>query len=309
MLTASSFSSIVQQACASGSVSLPFSSDAQTKLQMILANDRCLFNGISVEEVSIPHPKASLAELQRIETLEHPSNAEQLSVLVDRGTFRRLSSSDNPADRFLVYTPKTLPYNPSAPLRNTVPYIPLRFSESGVEIDPVLPAEFVNPSVSKFVRTFNQKLSPAQQEELRAEQRLIREQLGLEHIQSELNHIGSVVEDDCLSFSSDAEEMMQTFARDFDIAVPPGLPPRSLKEIHQLPHKGKSSREEDEEPREERAEGAAGQDSTFNICQLLQTEPTMRLSDAEFMQQIGWSDEAASQAEKASKEILFPYIK
>lgn len=276
---------------------------------MILANDRCLFNGITVEEVSIPHPKPSMQELLRIETLEHPSNAEQLSVLIDRGTFRRLSSSENPADRFLVYTPKTLPYNSSAPLRNTVPYIPLRFSPSGVDIDPVIPPEFVNPSVRKFVSTFNQKLSPSQQAELRAEQQLIREQLGLDHIQSELNHIGSVVEDDCLSLSSDAEEMMQAFSQEFDIAVPPGLPPRSLKEIHQLPHKGKNYREEEEEARETRHGGAQSEDSTFSICQLLQTEPTMGLSDAEFMQQIGWSDEAASQAEQASKEILFPYIK
>lgn len=259
--------------------------------------------------MSIPHPKAPLSELLHIETLEHPTNAQQLSVLLDRGTFRRLSSSDNPADRFLVYTPKTLPYNPSAPLRNTVPYIPLRFSAAGVEIDPVLPPEFVNPSVSKFVRTFNQKLSPAQKAELRAEQQLIREQLGLERIQAELSHIGSVVEDDCLSLSSDAEDMMQAFARDFDIAVPPGMPPRSLKEIHQLPHKGKNYREGEEEAREERAEGAGGEEKAFSICELLQTKPTMELSDEEFMQQIGWSEEAASQAENASKEILFPYIK
>ena len=259
--------------------------------------------------MSIPHPKAPLSELLHIETLEHPTNAQQLSVLLDRGTFRRLSSSDNPADRFLVYTPKTLPYNPSAPLRNTVPYIPLRFSAAGVEIDPVLPPEFVNPSVSKFVRTFNQKLSPAQKAELRAEQQLIREQLGLERIQAELSHIGSVVEDDCLSLSSHAEHMMRAFARDFDIAVPPGMPPRSLKEIHQLPHKGKNYREGEEEAREERAEGAGGEEKAFSICELLQTKPTMELSDEEFMQQIGWSEEAASQAENASKEILFPYIK
>ena len=88
------------------------------------------------------------------------------------------------------------------------------------------------------------------------------------------------------------------------------MPPRSLKEIHQLPHKGKNYREGEEEAREaERGEGAEGAAKTFSICELLQTEPTMGLSDEEFMQQIGWSEEAASQAESASKEILFPYIK
>ena len=160
--------------------------------------------------MSIPHPKAPLSELLHIETLEHPTNAQQLSVLLDRGTFRRLSSSDNPADRFLVYTPKTLPYNPSAPLRNTVPYIPLRFSAAGVEIDPVLPPEFVNPSVSKFVRTFNQKLSPAQKAELRAEQQLIREaeEKGYEWID------WNVSAEDAAGGDPDADQILANIRRD-----------------------------------------------------------------------------------------------
>lgn len=38
---------------------------------------------------------------------------------------------------------------------------------------------------------------------------------------------------------------MREFSEEFHIALPPGLPPRSLKEIYQLPHKGKNEEEED----------------------------------------------------------------
>ena len=38
---------------------------------------------------------------------------------------------------------------------------------------------------------------------------------------------------------------MREFSDEFHISLPPGLPPRSLKEIYQLPHKGKNEEEED----------------------------------------------------------------
>ena len=38
---------------------------------------------------------------------------------------------------------------------------------------------------------------------------------------------------------------MRKFSDEFHISLPPGLPPRSLKEIYQLPHKGKNEDEED----------------------------------------------------------------
>ena len=176
------FPQIVQRACADGTPTI----------QKILANDRCLFNGITITEVKLPKSPASLEELSQYEASEHITNEQQLKIMMDRGQFRQLSSSDDPADKFLVYTPNTLPYNPSAPLRNTVPYIPLQFTEKGVSIDPIIPDEYINPSVKRFLDNISNMLTPEQI----SEQQMIREQLGLDHIRSELCHLGSVVEDD-----------------------------------------------------------------------------------------------------------------
>ena len=178
----SSFPQIVQRACADGT----------TTIQKILANDRCLFNGITITEVKFPKTPISLDELAKYEASDDTTSEEQLRILLDRGQFRQLSSSDDPADKFLVYTPNTLPYNPSAPLRNTVPFIPLQFTEKGVSIDPIIPDNYVNPSVKRFLDNISNMLTPEQI----AEQKLIREQLRLDHIRSELCHLGSVVEDD-----------------------------------------------------------------------------------------------------------------
>lgn len=177
-----SFPQIVQRACRDGT----------DTIQRILENDRCLFNGISISDVHLDNTQATQEELIQIEASETISNAQHLKVLADRGQFRQLSSSDDPADKFLVYTPNTLPYNPSAPLRNTVPYIPLRFTQGRVEVDPVIPPQYVNPSVEKFLDTISRMQTP----ELIRERELIRQELGLEHIRAELNHLGSVVEDD-----------------------------------------------------------------------------------------------------------------
>ena len=255
--------------------------------------------------MTIPHDPCNMQELSRIEALDKPTNDQLLSVLIDRGKFRLLSSSsDNPADQFLVYTPNTLPYNPSAPLRNTVPFIPLSFTDDGVKIDPVIPEQYINPSVKSFVSNTNRTLT----RELREEQQLIRDQLGLDHIRSELNHIGSVIEDDALSLSSDAEEMMKEFSEEFNIPLPVGLPPRSLKEIYQLPHKGKNSRDEDE-TKDDKKNGGSDSQNDFDICKLLHVPSTAHLNDDEFMEEIGWSEEAADRAEMASKQILYPYTK
>lgn len=170
----------MQQACSS------------KRIQEILQQDRCLFHGIEIEDVSIPLRKDSINTLAEIEALEHPTNEQLLRVMNDRGTFRSLSSCSDKKDSMLVYTPNTLPYNKSAPLRNTVPYIPLDFNEKGVSISPVLPEETFNPSVVEFVKNRNAALT----EEQLQEYALIRKELKLDTIRSELNHLGSVIEDD-----------------------------------------------------------------------------------------------------------------
>ena len=96
-----SFPQIVQRACRDGT----------DTIQRILENDRCLFNGISISDVHLDNTQATQEELIQIEASETISNAQHLKVLADRGQFRQLSSSDDPADKFLVYTPNTLPYN------------------------------------------------------------------------------------------------------------------------------------------------------------------------------------------------------
>ena len=218
----------MEHACANGS----------PRIKTILQHDSCLFNPITSTEVTFPYPPATQAELEAIEADSHRTNKQHFQILQNRGRFRLLSTSSNPADQFLVYTPNTRPYNPSAPLRNTIPYIPLVFNQEGVEIDPLLPDEFVNPSVKTFLDNMNSLQTP----ELVAEQNLIREQLGLEELRSELNHLGSVMEDDAIELAPNTRELMEQFSKDFGIPLPADLPPRSLKEIYQLPHKGKGVR-------------------------------------------------------------------
>lgn len=225
-----SFPQIVERACSNGS----------DRIKTILEHDSCLFRPIEVREVHFNNPPATQRELEEIEAKAHPTNAERFKILQHRGTFRELSTSPNPADRFLVYTPNTLPYNESAPLRNTLPYIPLVFDEDGgVSVDPLLPNEYVNPGVKSFL----ENLTAMQTQEILDEQDMIREKLELEFLRSELNYLGSVMEDDAIELPENAREMMEEFSRDFKIPLPSGLPPRSLKEIYQLPHKGKGETE------------------------------------------------------------------
>ena len=261
-----SFPRIVQEGCANGTVGRLITPHPQDKLKHILENDRCLFNGITITDVSLPST-ATLQQLTEYEANEHRSNAEDLQIRINRGRFRMLSSSNVPADKFLVYTPNTLPYNPTAPFRNALPYMPLQFSATGVAIDPVIPKELVNPGVERFVSTINETLTPG----LLEEQRLIREQLHLDHIQSELQHLGSVVEDDTIALAPDAEQMIREFSEESGIAVPEGLPPCSLKEIYQLPHK---KNEEKEGKKSEK-----GGSTSLDISKLLKVESTKGMSD------------------------------
>lgn len=182
VLTFSRFPQFVQEGCADGS----------KNLQRILQNDRCLFSGIKQQEVTLPQKASSFEELVQYESQDNLTNEQLLKIMNNRGKFRLLSSSSEEGDKFLVYTPNTLPYNPSAPLRNTVPFIPLSFSDNGIAIDPVINSEYINPSVSTFINNINSTLT----EEQKQEHNMIREELQLDHIRSELNHLGSVEEDD-----------------------------------------------------------------------------------------------------------------
>ena len=110
------------------------------------------------------------------------------------------------------------------------------------------------------------------------EQRLIREQLHLDHIQSELQHLGSVVEDDTIALTPDAEPLIREFSEESGIAVPEGLLPCSLKEIYQLPHK-KNAEEKEKEKERELKKNEKGGAASLDISKLLGVESTKEMSD------------------------------
>ena len=143
-------------------------------------------------------PPSSINELVEYEGLDHPNLEQQLKVLTNKGKFRKLSSSSsNSSDQLLVYSPNTLPYNANAPLRNTLPFIPLQFDERGVSINSQFDNTLVNPSVADFIASHNAILT----EDQLAEHAMIREELQLRRIRSELCHLGSVVENDVGCFT------------------------------------------------------------------------------------------------------------
>lgn len=226
----------------------------------------------------------TIKELSQYEASENPTNEQLFKVMNNKGKFRMLSSSTDDADKFLVYTPNTLPYNERAPLRNTVPFIPLKYTKEGVSIDPIIGPEYINPGVASFVNNINMTLT----EEQRQEHAMIREELKLDHIRSELCHLGSVVEDDvslsypvymqAISLSPDAKELVDRFTAEYDIELPDGLPPCSLKEIYQLPHKGKGREEVDDNDKKKKANSVSSEPS-FDIAKILNVDSTEGLSD------------------------------
>lgn len=147
---------------------------------------------------------------------------------------------------FLYYNPSSLPYNPTAPLRNTIPYVPLEISDDAVRLSRLVPAEYVNRDLRAFIEDVDRRRTPA----AAAETRFLRESLGLEAIGRNLMVLGSVLEDDALSLSSDGEQG--------DVLLEGGMashyPPRTLKEIYSLPHKNRGDLKEDEKVASEEVE-------------------------------------------------------
>lgn len=78
----------------------------------------------------------------------------------------------------------------------------------------------------------------------------------------------------------DAKVMMEKFSKKFDIPIPDGLPPCSLKEIYQLPHKGKGKETEEEEKEDKKKKSSTtGNTSQFNIADILNVAPTENMTD------------------------------
>ena len=119
---------------------------------------------------------------------------------------------------------------------------------------------------------------------------------------------------------------MKQFSEEFNISLPAGLPPRSLKEIYQLPHKGKGGDEDDECMKKDKKDAPVSvreivwyERQDLDISNLLGVKSTKNLTDVmmmmefeeqnEFMREIGWTDEAETAAEFASQHIMFPFSK
>ena len=43
-------------------------------------------------------------------------------------------AKENKEEGYLYYNPNSLPYNPTAPLRNTVPYIPIDITDDHIQL-------------------------------------------------------------------------------------------------------------------------------------------------------------------------------
>lgn len=150
----------------------------------------------------------------------------------------------NKEDGYLYYTPSSLPYNPTAPLRNTIPYIPLDISDDGVHVSNIIPPEYVNSRIRKYVEDINKTRTQKDVEEMK----FIKERLQLKKVSENLMMLGSVLEDDRLSLSSDSEdELAAQFKSTTDVSSEeyiPHYPPRTLKEIYSLPHKNRGDLKE-----------------------------------------------------------------
>ena len=152
--------------------------------------------------------------------------------------------ADDKDDGYLYYTPSSLPYNPTAPLRNTIPLIPLEISDAGVHVSNIVPQQYVNPKIRRYIEHLNATRTPQDVEEMR----LIKEKLQLKKVTENLMMLGSVLDDDKLDLSSDEEEELPPqFKASMDLAseeYKPHYPPRTLKEIYSLPHKNRGDLKE-----------------------------------------------------------------
>ena len=75
--------------------------------------------------------------------------------------------------------------------------------------------------------------------------------------------------------TDDIKDMLADFSTQYGVTIPDGLPPCSLKEIYQLPHKGKGKDEE-----EEKDEGKKKTpENQLNIAELLNVQSTEHMKD------------------------------
>lgn len=146
-------------------------------------------------------------------------------------------AKENKEEGYLYYNPNSLPYNPTAPLRNTVPYIPIDITDDHIQLSSLVPPEYVHHDIRKYIEQVNNQRTPEDVEEMK----FIREGLGLDSVTKNLMMLGSVLDDDAISLSSDDDiEVPPKCSGESDSEeYIPHYPPRTLKEIYSLPHKNR----------------------------------------------------------------------
>ena len=188
---------------------------------------------------------------------------------------------------YLYYNPGSLPFNPATPLRNTIPFIPLDIDEQGVRLNPSIPQQYVNKDIRRYIQEVDAQWTPEKAEEMK----FIKETLGLDTIAKNMMLLGSVLEDDAISLSSDDEDLLvdDEFKQVVTDVVDSGefkphYPPRTLREIYSLPHKNRGDLKDGlavSVGEVERVMGAVSNTSELQaaVDALVQEEGTAHLND------------------------------
>lgn len=157
--------------------------------------------------------------------------------------------------------------------------------EKGVRLNPFIPPEYINKDIRKYIQQADEQWTPEQAEEMK----FIKESLGLETITKNMMLLGSVLDDDQISLSSDDEDLMDEEFKQLTPEVEndeykPHYPPRTLREIYSLPHKNRGDLKEGLAVSSEEMERVMGavQNSTLSqeeLDQLLHEDKTAHLDD------------------------------
>lgn len=115
-----------------------------------------------------------------------------------------------------------------------MPYIPIEINENGVHVSSIINPDYVNYNLRSYIEGVNDQRTAEEVEEIK----FIKEQLAFSDITKNLMMLGSVLEDDAISLSSDEEVELPKSPSDSDEYIP-HYPPRTLKEIYSLPHKNR----------------------------------------------------------------------
>ncbi|CBK23663.2 uncharacterized protein [Blastocystis hominis] len=221
-----------------------------------------------------------------------------LQRLLNHGTFKLVHSNLSNDEGYLYYNPSSLPYNATTPLRNSIPYLPIEVDAKGVRISNVIPAKYVNRHIREYVERVNASRTPQDVEEMQQ----IKSSLQLPTIAKNLMMLGSVLEDDMISLSSDDETVLDDELKQIAVDLAseeyqPHYPPRTLREIYSLPHKNRGDLKDGLSMSVKELNEVLGVVQSSELTQddldaLLTESSTAEMNDMEFLDAIGWTSKA-----------------